>query len=214
MATNCCRPSFLLHVFRDYDREFPGARGFGLIRRVAKADEARFVKAAQADGWPSFRVKQLAPHEGERFLIQFVSPMALNANDIGLDIASDPDLRAAAGSSMRTGKATLTGSTSLANTSKASNQAFLLLLPVYRAGMPLTNKTDRELACIGWTYAPLVLGEVVSGMGLGGGAVAQAPGPGYPAAGPSLRVCEPRRHPPRGCAPCGQLLGVRSPMAG
>jgi PAS domain S-box-containing protein len=164
------RASFLAYTFsRDYDREFPGARGFGLIRRVAPADEARFVKAAQADGWSGYQVKQLKPHDGDRFLIQFVSPMSLNGDDIGLDIASDADLRAAAESAMRTGKATLTGSTGMSNTSKSASQSFLLLLPVYKAGMPLTNEAERELACIGWTYAPLVLGEVISEMKLGGG---------------------------------------------
>ncbi|MDC0663130.1 CHASE domain-containing protein [Marinobacter sp. SS21] len=34
---------------RDTDREFPGARGFGFIRRVPQADEAEFVERSRAD---------------------------------------------------------------------------------------------------------------------------------------------------------------------
>jgi len=78
---------------RDLTREFPGARGFGLIRRLAPADEARFVIQARADGVPDFTVRQLEPHEGERFVIQYIHRTDSNRGALGLDVASEPKRR-------------------------------------------------------------------------------------------------------------------------
>lgn len=93
---------------READREFPGARGFGFIRRVDPADEAEFVAAARRDGRSDFRVKQLAPHVGERFVILHVEPEANNRESIGLDIASELNRRMAALAAVRTGRPVLT----------------------------------------------------------------------------------------------------------
>ncbi|HEY0194550.1 MAG TPA: CHASE domain-containing protein, partial [Kofleriaceae bacterium] len=72
---------------RDIDREFAGARGFGFVRRVAAADEASFVTAAAADGWPGFAIRQLDPSPGERYVIQYIEPVARSRAAIGIDIA-------------------------------------------------------------------------------------------------------------------------------
>ena len=40
-------------------KDFPGARGFGFIRRVPVDQESDFVLAARADGAPNFNVKTL-----------------------------------------------------------------------------------------------------------------------------------------------------------
>ena len=81
---------------RDIAQEFCGALGFGFIRKVEVADEAAFVARQRAAGRPNFRVLQLSPQAGERFVIDDVEPEATNAKAIGLDIASDPVRRLAA----------------------------------------------------------------------------------------------------------------------
>lgn len=47
---------------RDVDHEFPGARGFGFIRRVPSADEAAFIARVRQDDWPDFNIRQLHAH--------------------------------------------------------------------------------------------------------------------------------------------------------
>ncbi|MDH3461721.1 MAG: CHASE domain-containing protein, partial [Burkholderiaceae bacterium] len=37
---------------RNIDKEFPGVRGLGLIRRVPVLQQAAFAASAAADGWP------------------------------------------------------------------------------------------------------------------------------------------------------------------
>ncbi|MGO2354625.1 MAG: CHASE domain-containing protein [Marinomonas foliarum] len=47
----------LYSLSRDVDLEFPGARGFGFIRRIPPSEESAFVDRARKDGWPEFSVK-------------------------------------------------------------------------------------------------------------------------------------------------------------
>ena len=58
---------------RDFDREFPGSRGFGYIRRVPDGAEAAFTASARRDGARDFRNdaggehrpgQQMGAHEG------------------------------------------------------------------------------------------------------------------------------------------------------
>jgi PAS domain S-box-containing protein len=146
---------------RDPDREFPGVRGFGVIWRVAQRDEATFVAAARRDGWPDFSVRQLAPHDGERYVIQYIEPVDRNRAAVGLDIASETRRRQAADAAMRSGEVTLTEPITLVQATGKPQRSFLLLMPIYRPGAPLDSVSAREAAAIGWAYAPLVIDEVV-----------------------------------------------------
>ncbi|QCB44795.1 PAS domain S-box protein [Hydrogenophaga sp. PAMC20947] len=154
---------------RDYKVEFPGARGFGVIRRVSPAGQAAFVRRERADGIPDFTVRQLNAHDRERFVIQHIEPLEINRQALGLDIASEQNRRGAAMRSMRTGEATLSGPITLVQATGKPSQSFLLLMPIYRPNMPLRSEAERELACIGWSYAPLVMAELLNGLDLSNG---------------------------------------------
>ncbi|MFG5121689.1 CHASE domain-containing protein [Methylorubrum sp. POS3] len=151
---------------RDVDTEFPGARGFGLIRRVPAASQEAFSEAARRDGAPDFRIRQLRPHDSERYVIQYIEPMARNREAVGLDVASEEDRRAGALQAMETGRATLTAPITLVQASGMKERGFLLFLPVTRAGAPAGTAEERRSATWGWTYAPLVIDEVLAGVDL------------------------------------------------
>jgi len=149
---------------RDIDEEFPGARGFGFIRRVALQDEAAFLAQARADGWPDFAIRQLAPHGDERYVIQYISPVERNMAAIGLDIASETNRRQAALSAMRSGDVQLTGPITLVQATGMPQQSFLILMPIYRGGViPQTIKA-REANAFGWSYAALSMDGVLKGL--------------------------------------------------
>ena len=151
---------------RDVDEEFPGARGFGFIRRVAEADEARFIQTAQADGWPDFRIRQLTPHGGERFVIQYIEPVERNDAAVGLDIASEHNRREAAWSSLLSGEVRLTGPITLVQATGSPQQSFLILMPVYQGGKTPQTQAGREQFGYGWSYAPLLMAEVMEDLRL------------------------------------------------
>jgi PAS domain S-box-containing protein len=159
------REAFLRHSLTwTMDAEYPGARGFGLIRRVPAADEQDFVEAVRRDGQASFAVRQLQAHNGDRWVIKFIEPVERNRAALGLDVASEAGRRNAAASAMRSGLATLTAPITLVQTEKKAAGAFLLLLPIYRAGVPIETVAQREEATVGWSYAPLVIDEVLQGL--------------------------------------------------
>lgn len=151
---------------RDIDREFPGARGIGIIRRVAAADATTFTAAAQGDGAPAFEIHQVTAHPGERYVIQYIEPLERNAQALGLDIASEANRRAAADHSMRSGSATLTAPITLVQATGKPLRSFLLMLPIYRPGAGVATQEARVAAAVGWAYAPLIIDEVLAALDL------------------------------------------------
>ncbi|MEZ4371517.1 MAG: PAS domain S-box protein [Polyangiaceae bacterium] len=146
---------------RDIDSEFPGARGMGVIWRVPQADEQLFVQSARQNGMPNFKVAELAPSHEERFIIEYIEPAWRNEQAIGLDIGSESRRRTAATRAMLEDRAILTAPITLVQATGSPLQSFLLLLPIYEPGQAKGKPAERERACIGWSYAPLVMSEVL-----------------------------------------------------
>lgn len=159
---NVSRSAFLLYSqSRDIDTEFPGARGFGFVRRVPAAAEQAFIERSREEGFTDMGVQQLTPHAGERFVIQYAEPFERNHQAVGFDIASEENRRTAAIASMRTGKANITGPITLMQASGFHHQSFLILLPVYRTGWTPATEAEREAATIGWSYVALLMQDVL-----------------------------------------------------
>ncbi|WP_374434760.1 CHASE domain-containing protein [Inhella sp.] len=152
---------------RELEREFPGARGFGLIQRVPRAEEARFVAQMRAQGLSDFAVRELSPHGEERLVIRAVEPEALNRQALGLDIASEPNRREAARQAALSGEARLTAPLTLMQAAESPHRGFLLLLPVYAEGADLRTPGARERATQGWVHAPLLADAVLRSLGAG-----------------------------------------------
>lgn len=149
---------------RDIKAEFPGARGFGFIRRVPQDEEARFLEQARRDGAPNFSIRQLTPHNGERYVIQYIEPVEDNLEAVGLDIASETNRREAADAALRTGQPTLTGPITLVQSPEQGPQSFLLLMPVYKQALPSGVPGNPERTALGWTYAPLSISDVLGSL--------------------------------------------------
>ncbi|NIK33200.1 PAS domain S-box-containing protein [Xanthomonas arboricola] len=146
---------------RDYAREFPGVLGYGYIHRVAPADEEAFLQAARADGAPDIKRRPLEPWDGERYIVLYFEPESSGNRPIGLDIASEPRRRAAALQAARSGVPIMTSPISLSGYRIPSESGFLVLLAVYREGMPLQTPQQRMAATSGWVYAPFSVEQMV-----------------------------------------------------
>ncbi|MCP5159485.1 MAG: PAS domain S-box protein [Gammaproteobacteria bacterium] len=147
---------------RDLDREFPGSRGYGFIRKVRPDEEASFLQAARRDGKPDFQIRQLTPHDGERLVIQYIEPEANNREAVGLDIASETNRRQAALVAMRDSTPILTRPITLVQASGKVKRGFLFLIPLYRSGASLASPESREQAAFGLAYTPLIIDEVLA----------------------------------------------------
>jgi PAS domain S-box-containing protein len=134
---------------RDVDSEFPGARGFGLIRRVPAAAVVAYEQRMRRQ-LPDFAIRTLEAHSGERYVIELIEPISRNREARGLDIASENNRRTAANQAVERGRATLTGPITLVQAAELSQRSFLLLLPAQRVA-----------AVWGWSYVPIVIDEVL-----------------------------------------------------
>ncbi len=147
---------------RDIETEFPGARGFGVIKRVPADETESFLTAARRDGRPTFALREIEPNPGERWIIQYIDPESNNLGAEGLDIASEPNRRSAAETTIATGKATLTQPITLIQFSGRKESAFLLISPIYRPGMALDSPQARHTAAFGLSFSPLLIDEVLA----------------------------------------------------
>ncbi|MFA7555639.1 MAG: PAS domain S-box protein, partial [Spongiibacteraceae bacterium] len=151
---------------REVDKEFPGAHGFGFIRRVPEAEEAKFLRWVRSNDYPDFQLRQIAPHKGERFVIQYIEPLARNHNAIGLDIASESNRRNAAVSAIRSGEVRLTGPITLVQEGNKPLQSTLILMPIYHGVITPPTQAEREQLAYGWSYAPLLMEKVLASVPL------------------------------------------------
>ena len=147
---------------RDIESEFPGARGFGVIRRVSAGDTESFITAARRDGRPDFTLREIEHNPTERWVIQYIDPEPNNPGAEGLDIASEPNRREAAEKAVETGEPTLTQPITLVQASGRKESAFLLLRPNFRPDRVLDSTQARRTAAFGLSFSPLVIDEVLS----------------------------------------------------
>lgn len=151
------------------DKNFPGSRGFGFIRRVPKNQEVTFLKEARQDGKPDFQIKQLAPQDGERFVIQYIEPEDNNKAAVGLDVASETNRREAALKSIEENTPVFTQPITLVQATEKSRYGLLFFLPVFEAGAPVETAQQRMQSTYGWVYTPLNIDEVFRDLDLNNG---------------------------------------------
>ncbi|MEO9386716.1 PAS domain S-box protein [Chromobacterium phragmitis] len=151
---------------RDLKAEFPGAHGFGIIRRIPQRQETSMIERIRAAGQPGFTIHQLQAHDGDRYAIQYFEPEAPYAGAIGLDIASETQRREAAVAAMRSGGAALSGPITLVTGRSAPLQSFLLMLPIYDSPATPASVAAREARIAGWSFVALSMSGVLGDGGL------------------------------------------------
>ena len=159
---------------REIGREFPGARGFGLIQRVPREQTGAFVDFARKEGRPDFHITEISPQAGDRSVILYLEPEDSNREAIGLDIASEHTRNLAALTAVRSGEATLTAPLTLVQATGKPKRGFLLLLPVYRADQPTATAEQRWQSLFGWTFTPLVIDDILADFDFADGQLAVA----------------------------------------
>ena len=146
---------------RDYAREFPGARGMGVIKMVPKSKLAHFLQRASLDRGNTFSLTQLDSPQDPLFVVQYIEPEGPNKESVGLDIGSEVNRRRAAISSAIAGTASLTAPITLVQADNKVNHGFLLLLPIF-APQNTIEKTMPDV--LGWVYTPLLINEILASL--------------------------------------------------
>ncbi|WP_127026357.1 CHASE domain-containing hybrid sensor histidine kinase/response regulator [Rheinheimera mangrovi] len=146
---------------RDLNTEFPGARGFGVIRKVTQDQLTEFLLEATKDRGQLFKLNQYSPHQHDLFVIQYIEPVVDNSSAVGLDISSETMRYQAALAAAHQNKAVLTEPLTLVQAQNKKSQGFLLLMPIYLQQAIPEQAEQRYQQLFGFAYTPLLIDEIL-----------------------------------------------------
>ncbi len=148
---------------QNYPEKYPGARGLGYIKLIERSQLEDFLDTAATDRPDgSFSLRTLTPHSNSLFVIQYIMPEEANRQAIGLDIGSETMRRRSAIRAAQTNSVQLTAPITLVQANQQKKHGFLILAPVYHSQSPPEQQSKSSEGVKGWTYAPLVIGEILS----------------------------------------------------
>jgi signal transduction histidine kinase/DNA-binding response OmpR family regulator len=134
---------------------YPGTEAMTFTAPVPDSQLAGFVSSERRGDIPDFTFHTTHPRGAsgqplsEHFLVVCAEPRAVARRIVGLDIGAEPADRIAAERARDSGSATLVKTTfTLADGS--SGNGLVLLLPVYRPGVPVATQEERRAGLIGW----------------------------------------------------------------
>lgn len=148
----------------DLANRYPGAMGLGLSLKVTPEEWSAWEARLRAEGMPGLHFRPTEPRP-ERHVIVYLEPMdQRNLRAIGFDMYSEPVRRAAMERARDTGTLAMSGRVTLVQEFDDKVQpGFLMYLPVYHGGDPVSVQARRE-RLLGFVYSPFRMGEFMRGV--------------------------------------------------
>lgn len=141
-------------VFRNFFDNFPGALGYGFIRKVDNKLLPAYISKRQSMD-PAFNFKQLMKSDyPSAFIIEVVEPLEKNRPALGVNIGSESHRRQIAEFAMDSGEPTLTAPIKLIQKT-SEGQGFIYYLPVYSQAQVPHSLAERREKLVGWAFAPI-----------------------------------------------------------
>jgi diguanylate cyclase (GGDEF)-like protein/PAS domain S-box-containing protein len=156
-----------------------------VFHRLVRADQRAAFEAARRREWPGFQITELGPDgvlvrasERPLYLVDdYVVPIAGNEITYGYDVYSTPWHRVFSERAVDLGKPQASGLVPLLQ-GGGHRLGVLIIMPVYRKGMPLTDIAARRRAALGDTEVVLDV-EAVTRANLRAAGVLGQPGYGF-----------------------------------
>ena len=139
----------------NYQKNLPGAQGLGYSILIPKNKLQKHLEQIRNEGFPDYMIKPV----GERDLytsIIYIEPFkGHNHLSFGYDMFSEPTRRKAMELARDSDFAVLSGNLSnFQQSEKDQHAGILMVVPVYRKGMPIHTAEQRQAAIKGWVYSP------------------------------------------------------------
>ena len=151
---------------QDLIQHFPGIHGIGYLQLVSAAQRTAFVAGVRAEGFPHYDIEPPGLRPWYTPVLYLEPFIGSNLRAFGYDSMSEPVRRAALEQARDSGLPAMTGRIHLRQeTAPGAQSGVLLLLPVYRNGLPHDTTPQRRAAITGWVYAPFRIGDVMAGLG-------------------------------------------------
>ncbi len=145
---------------------YPGIQGVGYSQIVPAASRQQHIETIRQQGFPDYSIRP----SGERSVytsIIYLEPFdARNKRAFGYDMFSEPTRRVAMERARDTGNSTISGRVTLVQETAERVQAgFLMYLPFYKPGAPVSTVEDRCAALQGYVYSPFRMDDFMEGLG-------------------------------------------------
>ncbi|MBZ0218641.1 MAG: CHASE domain-containing protein [Fimbriimonadaceae bacterium] len=143
----------------------PGLQGYGYAEIVRGQDRAEHVDRIRREGFPEFDIYPAGEREIYSSIIYLEPFRDRNLRAFGYDMFSEPTRRAAMERARDTGLAAVSGMVTLVQETESDVQrGFLMYLPVYRLGMPISTVEERRAALQGFVYSPFRIKDLMLGI--------------------------------------------------
>jgi diguanylate cyclase (GGDEF)-like protein/PAS domain S-box-containing protein len=142
----------------------PGIQAVAYARLVNRADLDAHVLQQRADIYPQYEVTPTG--ERERYApIAYIEPVDDNIAALGFDVFENAEARIATERTLDLNDVAITPRTTLIqDEGRGDIYAFVMYLPVYRSGAPLSTRPEREAAIVGWVDVPFRMNDLMEGM--------------------------------------------------
>lgn len=153
---------------------YPGIHTLSYAERVQASEIETFVQKVRSDttisasGYPEFRIFpdpnlniSPDPHQNEYYVINYIWPWEANKAAHGVDHYSDPIRRVVIEQMRDTGEPGATGRVTLTVDKGKSMLSFLVMLPIYRPGLPITTVSERRSAIQGYVVGAFRVNELL-----------------------------------------------------
>ncbi|CAN7442205.1 EAL domain-containing protein [Pseudoduganella sp. LjRoot289] len=169
--------------FRDFTapllQQYPFIQAFNYHRIVTLAERPAYEAQMQRE-FPGYAIRENAAGQlraaGERpfyDVVDYLEPMAGNQRAFGIDSGYHPEVLQAIDEILTSGEPRSTGLLTLAQ-SKGSEPGLVMMMPVYRAGMPTGTAAERKAAWQGDTATVIRATSLVSKILLNAGLLQDA----------------------------------------
>jgi two-component system sensor histidine kinase/response regulator len=142
------------------EQRYPGIDAVGYVASVPREQLEEFLQRTRTDGAPDFNLRE-AGTEGDLLVVKYIEPAQRNQSSLGWNIANDPERADVATSARDTGSIALSGTVTVVDDLAGSQAGCLMMLPVYRQGMPIGTRADRRQAIEGWVFARFVMNRLM-----------------------------------------------------
>jgi PAS domain S-box-containing protein len=147
-------------LFRNFFSNFPGAVGFGFVRRVSHLDLTTYVRQREKLS-PHFKFRQQDTSKQEfYFIVESLEPFEKNLGAIGFDVGSEIKRRITLESSVETGLPTITAPINLVQVDKKV-PGLLFYLPLYKAPLTPSSLLERKKQIVGFSSVAILSSSLI-----------------------------------------------------
>ncbi|HEU4933511.1 MAG TPA: CHASE domain-containing protein [Pyrinomonadaceae bacterium] len=151
----------------ELEKNYSGIQGMGFSRRFGPAEKASVIAEMKRQGASDFKVWPDESPRSEYNAIVYLQPATpRNKLAVGFDMATEEVRRHAMEGARDSGNPTASGRVQLVQEKDVSDPekqpGFLIYVPVYRKGAPVSTVEERRNALVGFVYSPFRAGDFLA----------------------------------------------------